>query len=1006
MGKIREVHPKTIPAKTTKPQKLPAISKKNFFPIVAIGASAGGLEALEIFFKHIPTDIQVKIAYVVIMHLDPNHHSILPELLQKATKLKVLPITDKIKIQPGHVYVIPPGKTVTVQEKIFKLVEHKTHSTHMVIDAFFQSLAEEQEHKIIAIILSGTGMDGVQGLRTISGAGGLIMAQEPTTAKYPGMPSSAISTGLVDYVLPPEKMPQQLLNYLHNDSSSFTLSEEKRSKKLQPIFHLLRTHMGHDFSLYKYNTICRRIEKRMSIHQIGTIELYTRYLQYNPQEVEILFRELLIGVTNFFRNPEAFKALKQIIITKILHNKPNNYCVRIWVPACATGEEVYSLAILFYESMEESNCSLNIQIFGTDIDEAAIEIARAGIYPSNIEGDVSDERLKRFFTKENKKMYKVSKNIRKMVIFAPQSIIKDPPFTKLDLLSCRNLLIYLTAELQKKLLPLFYHSLNHNGILFLGSAESISGFTELFNPIDKKWKIFKRSEGVSAFERREGISSLQTTLEANAATQSDKMQPKIIPVNKKLKESHIAQMIETVLLESYTPTCVVVNEKDDIVYIYGRAGKYLEPAQGAPNLNILQMARSGLKGKLASALHQLAGSNSQKKQVSYTHLQIKDNDKLFYINLSVKLLKEFNANRNWKLVIIEDVEAPQPIFSVDSKHLSVGKLRQRMLDLEAELKRTKENLQITIGELETSNEELKSTNEELQSTNEELQSTNEELETSKEELQSLNEELTTVNTELEARIEELSSANDDIQNLLYSTEIATIFLDNKLNIKRFTPKATELTNLIQTDVGRPISDIVSKLKYETLVNDAQKVLNSLSSKSVEVQDKEGHWYQVRIMPYRTLNNMIDGVVITFLNIHMQKLAEEKVTQLNAAMQSIQKYTTLIIDTAHEPLLVLDEKFHVLAANTAFYETFGTSSDKIHGQLIYTFWNKQLDSNKLRQLLEVTLNDRNTFGEFEINYAFSGNNYRKVSLNVRKIESTWLYGPHILLAMRLGEAVKT
>ncbi len=846
----------------------PSIKPRPSFAIAAVGASAGGLEALENLFAHTP--LESGIAFIVISHLEPSHSSVLPELLQRVTKLKVLQIIDEVKIQPDYVYVIPPAKNVIIKDAVLKLSDrNKTRAVHLPIDFFFQSLAKEEGHKIIGIILSGTGTDGALGLKAIHKAGGLVIVQDPKTAKYPGMPNSALDTGCVECVLSPENIVKKIKSYLNYDYLVMTSKQTKEiQRELEPIFNLLQTHVGHDFSSYKHNTICRRIEKRMNFHQASSIPQYVRYLQDNPKEIEILFKDILIGVTTFFRNPEAFDSLKKSLM-KLLRKKPRDYCFRIWVPACATGEEVYSIAICVQECMEELNRHFNVQIFGTDIDEAAIEKARMGVYSSDIAVDVGADRLKKFFTKENT-FYKVKKDLRKTIIFAQQNICKDPPFTKLDLLSCRNLLIYFTSELQKKIFQIFYYSLNGGGILSLGSAENIGSFTDLFNTVDKKWKIF---------ERKEGTSLLHATRDYDPSMRFDNTEIHDKTASKKHQDTAIVSLIEKLLLESYAPACIIVDDKDNILYIYGKTGKYLEPATGAANLNLLQMCRPGLKLKLASALKQVT---TQKRQVTYNDLQIKDkeSDKIQYINLKVRPFNEIESKKSWKVVIIEDISPPVSTTPLNSKHSTHKKLAHQVITLEQELKKAKETLQITIEELETTNEELTSSNEELQSTNEELQSTNEELETSKEELQSLNEELTTVNVELEARIEDLSRANDDMQNLFHSTEIAAIFLDNNLNVKRFTPKAKELTNLIQSDIGRPISDIVSKLKYTTLVQDAKKVLETLVYKKIEVQNQDGEWYQIRMIPYRTLNNMIDGVVITFQNINIQKIAEEKIKQYN------------------------------------------------------------------------------------------------------------------------------
>jgi two-component system CheB/CheR fusion protein len=591
-------------------------------PVVAIGASAGGLEALEALFEGTPSNLPI--AFVIVTHLNPTHHSMLPELLQRRTAMRVLTVEDGMAINAGYVYVRPAEHNIIVKNGLLKLVEPGTINNTLPIDHFFQTLSEGAGRKIIAVVLSGTGMDGTQGVRAVSSAGGLIIAQDPTTARYDAMPASAIDTGLVDYTLPPGAMGETILKYISNKLNKLPSDEKNIMKELQPIFNLLYANIGHDFSLYKYNTICRRIEKHMSIHQIDNIATYTAYLQHNPQEIQSLFKDLLIGVTSFFRNPEAYESLRRALLNK-LNDKSKGEDIRVWVPACATGEEAYSIAILLQECMEELHKYFNVQIFGTDIDEKAIETARFGVYPSSIAADVSEVRLKSFFKQEDNH-YKVSKEIRKMIVFAPQNIIKDPPFTKLDLLSCRNLLIYLTTLLQKKLLPLFHYSLNYNGLLFLGSAENVGAFGDLFNVIDKKWKIFERKEGVSSVQ---GPIDFDTTTIVEKTANINSMQ-----TLQKPKESNVASLVENILLENYAPVCIVLDEKENIVYIHGRTGKYLEPASGFADLNILHMTRPELKPKISAALRNVM---LKKKQVSYNNLQIKNNDKAYYINLKVRL---------------------------------------------------------------------------------------------------------------------------------------------------------------------------------------------------------------------------------------------------------------------------------------------------------------------------------------------------------------------------------
>jgi two-component system CheB/CheR fusion protein len=735
----------------------------------------------------------------------------------------------------------------------------------MPIDYFFRSLAQDQAEKAICIILSGMGTDGTLGLRAIKGELGMAIVQDPDTAKYDSMPRSAIQTDLVDYILSPEKMSQKLIAYAnhtaHKTVPKLVPAKGKTTDALQKIHIVLRSQTGHDFSAYKQNTICRRIERRMDVHQIDKISNYVRYLQENSQEVNTLFKELLIGVTNFFRDKDAFEVLKNTALPRILKDKPKDYVIRAWVAGCSSGEEAYSTAIILRECTERLKQHVGIQIFATDIDDNAVEAARAGVYPASISADVSAGRLKRFFAAEDN-IYRARKDIREMLVFAPQDIIKDPPFTKLDLICCRNLLIYLDSALQKKLLPLFHYSLKPDGILFLGSSETIGGFTDLFSPIDKKWKIFRRRDSLSA-------ARPVVTFPVTPALEK----PDVGNEEKPL-EPNVRQLAEKALLDSYAPPSVIINSKGDILYIHGRTGKYLEPAPGEAKWNIYDMAREGLKLELPSVIRK---ASAQKKAVTCKGLQVRINGGTETLNLTVNLtvrpLVTSQTPSGLMIIIFEEIAPPVPKKPAKKRRTPGKKTDERIEALEKELQYSKENLQTTIEELETSNEELKSTNEELQSTNEELQSTNEELETSKEEQQSLNEELVTVNSELQSKIEELTTANNDMKNLLDSIQIPTIFLDLDLCIKRFTSHATRVINLIHTDIGRPIGDIVTKLEYGGLTEDAGAVLTDLVFREKEVQSKDGRFFAVRIAPYRTIENVIDGVVITFVDITQTKNLE-------------------------------------------------------------------------------------------------------------------------------------
>jgi two-component system CheB/CheR fusion protein len=827
----------------------------------------------------------------------------MPELIQKCSKMKVIQVKDGIEVQPNAVYIVPPNHDLAIINATLQLLQPlKSSGLRMPIDYFFRSLAQDQAEKAICIILSGMGTDGTLGMRAIKGELGMAIAQDPDTAKYDSMPRSAIATDRVDYILSPEKMPQKLIAYANHTTRKTVPKlvpvKGKTTDALQKIFIVLRSQTGHDFSAYKQNTICRRIERRMDVHQIDKISNYVRYLQENSQEVNTLFKELLIGVTNFFRDKEAFEVLNNTALSRILKGKPKDYVIRAWVAGCSSGEEAYSIAIILRECTERLKQHVRIQIFATDIDDNAIEAARAGVYPGSISVDVSAERLKRFFTAEDS-VYRVRKDIREMLIFAPQDIIKDPPFTKLDLICCRNLLIYLDSGLQKKLLPLFHYSLKPDGILFLGSSETIGGFTDLFSPINKKWKIFRRQQSLSIAHPHPVVPFPVTPTLERADVDNEE----------KPFEPNVRQLAEKALLDSYVPPSVIINAKGDILYIHGRTGRYLEPAPGEAKWNIYDMAREGLKLELPPAIRK---ANTQKKAFTCKGLQVRINGGTETVDLTVRPLVTSQTPSKLMIVLFEGIAAPVPNKLAKKRRTPGKKTDERIEALEKELQYSNENLQTTIEELETSNEELKSTNEELQSTNEELQSTNEELETSKEEQQSLNEELVTVNSELQDKIEELTATNNDMKNLLDSIQIPTIFLDLDLCIKRFTSNATSVINLIHTDIGRPIGDIVTKLEYGGLTEDAGAVLKDLVFREKEVQSKDGRFYTVRIAPYRTIDNVIDGIVVTFVDITQTK-----------NLETARRLATVVKDS-NDAITVQDFEGNITAWNKGAKAMYGYS----------------------------------------------------------------------------------
>jgi len=890
------------PTKKVKQEKkappVPKGARRGFY-IVGIGASAGGLEAFERFFQNMPQDAGM--AFILVPHLDPTHVSLMPELIQKCSKMQVSQVEDSTVVKPDSIYIVPPNHSMAILNGTLQLMQPaQAPGPRMPIDYFFRSLAEDQGEKAICVILSGMGTDGTLGLRAIKGELGMAMAQAPDSARYDSMPKSAIGTGLVDYVLPPERMAGQLIAYAAHAAKKVApglmLVEGKDPDALQKIFILLRSQTGHDFSAYKQNTICRRIERRMNVHQIDNISAYVRYLEETPFEVETLFKELLIGVTNFFRDKKAFQALEDNLF-RLLEGKPGDHVIRAWVPGCSSGEEAYSIAIILRECEERLKQHFDIQIFATDIDNSAIETARSGAYPASISTDVSPRRLKRFFTEEDD-TYRVKKDIREMLVFAPQDIIKNPPFTKLDLISCRNLLIYLDSDLQKKLLPIFHYSLMPEGILFLGSSETVGRFTDLFTPIDKKWKIFRRMEGVST---------------AHAAVQfplSSPMGGVYRAEGGKPPEVNLPQVAEKSLLDHYAPPSVIINNRGDILHIHGRTGKYLEPSPGDPKLNIYKMARKGLRLVLPAAVRRAGAQNTE---VVFKGLEVVDNGGMQLINLVVRPLNVPAMAPGLMMIAFEDVPPPSKEKSPKKEQAPGEKRDEKIEDLAKELQYTRESLQLTIEELETSNEELKSTNEELQSTNEELQSNNEELDTTKEEMESLNEELTTVNSELNGKIEELTTSNDDLKNLLERIDVPTIFLDNDLRVKRFTSHATRLVNLIRTDIGRPLGDIVSRIKDVDIAGYADAVLKDLVFREQEVLTRDGACYAMRVVPYRTMNNVIDGVVITFIDL----------TKIKAWEANERRLITVIRDS-NDAVTIHDFEGRILAWNRGAERMYGYS----------------------------------------------------------------------------------
>ena len=976
------------------------------FPVVGLGASAGGLAAFEAFFSGMPVDADPGMAFVLVQHLAPDHKSLLTDLIRRYTRMDVFEVEDGMKVQPNCAYIIPPNFDMAFIRGALQLMEPVApRGRRMQIDFFFRSLAMDRREKAICVVFSGTGSDGTLGVRAVKGEGGIVMVQNPESTEHDGMPRSAIATGLVDYVLSPAEMPAQIIAYVAQafgkSSNPVGVSSLKADNALMKILVVLRSRTGHDFSQYKPSTVGRRIERRMAVHQIETLDEYLRYLQRTPAEVDELFRDMLIGVTSFFRDPEMFKVLEEKIIPKIFAAKASDDAVRVWSAGCATGEEAYSIAMLLTEHQQALKKNFKFQLFATDIDSRAIAAARAGIYPAGIAADVSPERLARFFVADaDGGAFRIHKNIRDMLVFSEQNATKDPPFSRLDLIVCRNLLIYMGGDLQKKLVRLFHYALNPGGFLFLGASETAGESADLFAVLDRTSKIFQRKEDFYGARRAYAGAFPSPAREMGGAPQGKAPRKGAGRAKQSLRE-----LTEQALLQRVAPPSALVDGGGNILYLHGRTGLFLEPAPGETGTsNILKMAREGLQHPLATALHKAA---TTKESVSCRGVSVRTNGDSTLVDLTVCPVaprSSEGAQTALYLVLLEKApscETANPPDGERSAESSDGASAAgensyealRIAALQQELRAKEEYLQTANEELETSNEELRSSNEEMQSVNEELQSTNEELETSKEELQSVNEELSTVNEELQAKVADMSQANNDMNNLLAGSGIGTVFVDHDLRTLRFTPAATRIINLISSDVGRPVGHIVSNLKnYGELTEDIKTVLETLVSKEVEVCTKAGAWYSMRILPYRTLYNVIEGAVITFVDISDRKRAER------ALQEARDKLTEALAAMLHEPLLILDESLRVMSANSAFYTVFAAAPEDVLGRCVYEADNRQWEIPELRTLLDDVLQKNAVFKNFEIAHTLREAGRRDLRVNARRIGSETGQPDLILLAI--------
>jgi len=936
--------------------------------IVGVGASAGGLDAFSQMLESLKPD--GNLAVVFVQHLSPQHESALPALLAAKTALPVVPVTDHLRVAPNHVYVIPPNVQITLTDGELRVAPRPHDKSQFTpIDVFFQSLAHSAQDRAIGVILSGTASDGAAGLREIKAQGGITLVQKPDTAKYDSMPRAAIATGMVDLILAPRDIAEHILHvqkhpYLRNQSGHATADDAVLATDVQfaEIFAMLRRTSGIDFRQYKLPTLRRRLLRRMALHRTTEIGTYIRHLRNDPQEIKSLYQDLLIHVTRFFREPESFVSLANHALPDMLGAHGVHDPVRLWVPGCATGEEVYSLGIAMVEFLGDQFSERRIQIFATDVSESAIEQARAGTYPLSIAADISPERLKRFFSRSDAG-YKINQLLRDMCVFARHDLTRDPPFSRMDLIVCRNVLIYLDEAAQKRLISMFHYALNPHGFLMLGHAETI-GDQSHFAIADKRWRLYRKTPADIGLPATVPTHSMPDVHPARTVHGPTRIQGHPVP-----------DEVSRLLLERYSPAGVVVDGNFQIVQFRGKTGAFLESASGEPSLSILKMAREGLLFALKTALHTARRKRHAERKEG---IQIRRNGDWHEMNIEVIPLS--GARNSQMLVVFETagrLKEARPAAGRPRRTIGKRETEERLTSLTRELEASREYLQSTIQELEAANEELQSANEEILSSNEELQSTNEELDTAKEELQSTNEELNTVNEELHSRNEELTRLNSDLVNLLASTDITIVIVSNEMRIRRFTPMAEGVLNLIPGDVGRPIGQIKPNLASEDLEDLIRKTVDSVKPTEREVQDRTGRWYSLRIRPYRGVDNKLDGTVLALIDVDAAKRYQRQI-------ERARDYFLAIVETVRQPLIVLDHDFRVKSANKMFYERFGLSRRETEGIPIFEVGRQQWDLPELRTLLLEVSANRPVNG-FVVEHVFQTIGQQRILLNARRLE---------------------
>jgi len=946
------------------------------FPVVGIGASAGGLEAVTHLLENLP--VNTGMAFVVVQHLDPTHESALAQLLSRATKMPVVEAKHNQRLEPDCIHVLPPGKIMALDKKQLKLYP-RVDGKHdrMPVDYFFQSLANQEGTRAVGIVLSGTGSDGTHGLLAVKAGGGITFAQDEKTAKYTAMPVNAIAAGCVDFVLPPAQIADELahtavfLRAAPGDNIEEESTPPSDDKIFEEILRLVRQRTSVDFTFYKYATIRRRLHRRMTLHKLETMKEYLAYLRSHVPETRELFNDILIHVTGFFRDPSVFKILRKRIFPRLLRGKTRDQSIRIWVPGCSTGEEVYSLAISLMEVMHEKHMYHPVQIFGTDINDTTLERARAGIYSESIKSEVSADRLRRFFT-HSERGYRVNKIIREMCIFARQNLAMDPPFSNLDLVSCRNVLIYLAPTLQRRVLPVFHYALRPEGLLMLGASETVGNFADLFALTDKLARIYcKKAVQTPAVSFSPAVPGMKIPGDRPDPPAPQLLMPAIMDVQRQA---------DRIVLTGFSPAGVIINRHLNVLQFRGRTGLFLEHPHGEASFDLLKMAREGLVPDLRAAISKAMKEDAR---VRREHVRVRQDNHWLECSLEVVPFNVPPSPDKFCLVLFEarsvsgEVETKGKKYSED-KGASRRSEARELNHLREELAATRDSLQSIIEEQEATNEELRSANEEITSSNEELQSTNEELETAKEELQSTNEELTTLNDELESRNAELEQVNNDLHNLLTSVNVPVIILTGDLRIRRFTMMAEKMFKLIPGDIGRPITDINTPLDIPDLDKQVNDVLESLAPKDLELRDKHGRWWSVRIRAYKTMEHKIDGAVIALMDIDALKTAMKKI-------QQSRDFAEAIVNTVREPLLVLSDKLTVKSANPKFYKTFKVKPEETIGRRIFELGNGQWDMPKLRSLLDDVLKTNANFNDLEVEHRFPDIGQKRMLLNARRLK---------------------